>query len=59
MSSSRDCGIQEKAPNEWYLLLENDEGYDSYGPFNSMDAALKYLNRFPNPGGFWVERAAE
>jgi len=58
MSTGQDCGLQERNPGEWYLLLENreDEDYDEYGPFDDMDAALRYLNRFANPGGFWVER---
>jgi predicted DNA-binding WGR domain protein len=67
-SNLRDCSFYKATDGRWYMDLE-DERYDdededgyrssgdmnSYGPFNSEEAAEKFLRNFSNPGGYDVD----
>lgn len=57
-STSRYCAFYKAKDNNWYLELAPDEydGYetaDTYGPFETEEAAEKYLDyNFSNPGSW-------
>ena len=58
-STSRYCGVWKASNGSWYMDLAPFEygeysDADTYGPFPSMRAAEKFLDRFSNPGG-WDE----
>lgn len=61
MSMSRHCEIYKASDNQWYLELAEEEygesdDADCYGPFESEQAADKYLSDgFSNPGGLDID----
>jgi hypothetical protein len=56
-STGQNCYFFKATDGKWYMALEDrfqrDE-YDYYGPFESEDAAIDYLDNFANPGGYSV-----
>ncbi len=58
-SSSRYCSMYKATNGKWYMELAAREYGDyedatAYGPFSSMEAVMKHLQGFSNPGG-WDE----
>jgi hypothetical protein len=56
-SVPRYCDFYKAVNGKWYMNLANDEdgGYrdsETYGPFESLDSAKKYLHNFSNPGSY-------
>lgn len=56
-SSSRHCSFYKASNGKWYMELARREyggreDSDCYGPFPDEASALKYLDRFSNPGGY-------
>jgi hypothetical protein len=63
MSSGMDCFITEKSPGVWHYSIQvnhdPEEDYDKQGPFATLDAVKRHLNRnYGNPGGYCVEHYA-
>lgn len=68
-SSSRHCYMYKATDGKWYMSLaddiESDDEYEEptvrdYGPFNSEDDTIKYLNRnFSNPGGWGTDSSGK
>lgn len=66
MSTGNECIVLEARPGQWYYILEDHgapknawdwrEFATCYGPFPTMDAALKHLgDNHANPGGYSVQ----
>lgn len=58
-SVSRYCSLYMASNGKWYLNLAPQEygeyeDAQTYGPFNSYNATVDYLDQFSNPGG-WDE----
>lgn len=62
MSTNQECEFVERAPGEWFYLLEfgednfdwRDEAY-CHGPFPTEEAANQHLRQnYANPGGSWI-----
>ncbi len=56
MSVSRHCALYRAVDEKFYLELADEEyaGQDeavTYGPFDTGELALAYLEGFSNPGG--------
>jgi len=55
-SVCRYCAFFKAVDNNWYMKLAVDEGdseIETYGPFDSFEEGIQYLDRnFSNPGGF-------
>ena len=64
-SVSRFCEFWLASNGKWYMDLAHDEygeAYDAttYGPFNSEEAADKYLrDNFSNPGGASIDDSGD
>lgn len=64
-SMSRYCDIYKTNDGKWYMDLANEEYGEwddatTYGPFNSEDAADKYLSdNHSNPGGMGVDDSGD
>jgi hypothetical protein len=65
-STGLHCGFFLANDGKWYMYHETwddsgDEGsgmYEDYGPFNSFEEAIEYLNdNFANPGAFGVDKS--
>lgn len=62
MSTNQECEFVERAPGEWFYLLEfgednfnwREEAY-CHGPFSTEEEARKHLGEnYANPGGSWT-----
>ena len=62
MSTNQECEFVERAPGEWFYLLEFDtDNFDwrenayCHGPFATEEAARAHLHQnYANPGGSWL-----
>ena len=60
MSTGADCSFIEREPGKWYYEIQQwpygeTEDYDEHGPFPSLKAAEKHLDkRYANPGSYFV-----
>jgi hypothetical protein len=65
MSTGCNCSFEEVEPGKWWYVLEDTyapknswdwrEYADAYGPFSTLDIAVKHLHdNHANPGG-WSE----
>jgi hypothetical protein len=60
----RHCDFYKATNGKWYMELADEEygeRYDAttYGPFDSEDAAKRYLDQFSNPGGYSTDDSGE
>lgn len=60
MSTLRHCSLYKAKDQKWYMELAEEEygeyeDSDCFGPFDSEEECLDYLNNFSNPGGYDID----
>lgn len=63
-SLSRHCHFYKASNGRWYMELAHREHGDrndatTYGPFETRDKAIEYLDEFSNPGGWSEDRSGK
>lgn len=63
-SMSRYCHFYMAKDKNWYMeLASNEHGEErdatTYGPFNTYEDAVDYLDQFANPGGWSRDKSGK